>query len=56
MREKRRQGRRQSTEAKEESVCGKENAKVKARRRRTHRSEVRGRRRKKREYSQRKRI
>lgn len=47
MREMRRQGRRQSTEAKKESVCGKENAKMKARRR-MHRSEVRGRRWKKR--------
>lgn len=56
MREARRQGRRQSAEAKKESVCGKENVKLKTRRKRRHRSEVRGRRWQKREHSRRKRI
>ena len=42
MKETRRQGGRQDIEAEKESVCGKENTKVKARGRRRDRTEVRG--------------
>lgn len=42
MKETRRQGGRQDIEARKQSVCGKENAKVKARGRWRDRTEVRG--------------